>query len=91
MDIAHGGYSGIFPAFIKNRNVTMKMPNVTDNGRPDDGGKALEEEEEAKGAGELVKAEKVDQNHAGQPDIRATSHTEHSAVDSLKTGREKHN
>ena len=62
------------------------MPIHTDDRGPDDGGNALEEEEEAEGVGELVEAEQVDQHHARQPHVGSARHPEHGAVDRLNEG-----
>ena len=53
------------------------------DGRPDDGGDPLEEEQQPEGVGEPLQPEEVDEDDGGQADVGARGHAEHGAVGDL--------
>ncbi len=57
---------------------------ITNDGRAHDGCDTLEEKKKAKGVGQLVKAEEVDENDGGQADVSSGCDSKDGAENGLK-------
>lgn len=57
--------------------------SLTNNGRSNDGSKALEEHEQAERIGELVETDEVDEDDGGQADVSAARGPKQRAVNNL--------
>ncbi len=57
---------------------------ITNDGRAHDGCDALEEKQQAKGVGQLVKAEEVDEDDGGQADVSSGRDSKDGAENGLK-------